>query len=273
MPALVYDIGLHDGRDSSHYLREGCRVVAIDANPTMCEAAEAQFRNYIQTGQLKIVNRGVAERKAQLEFWVCDDMTTWSSFSREMASREGVKNHSIFVDCVPIMEIIDEFGVPDYMKIDIEGNDRICIAGLTEAVAPQYISIEMDHHHADQDLHILARLGYRGFKIICQNNSWHQVTERNIGFYERPPDHHIISRLRRLRAAPSRLLAGRRLGESGPWGEKTWGRWHSFDHAHSVWRSLRELDQRQRNARAAAGDTRPNNRNGLSWWFDIHARK
>jgi len=30
---LVYDIGLHDGRDTGHYLREGCRVVAIDANP------------------------------------------------------------------------------------------------------------------------------------------------------------------------------------------------------------------------------------------------
>jgi hypothetical protein len=89
MPALVYDIGLHDGRDTSHYLKGGCRVVAIDANPAMCAAAEAQFRDYVETGQLKIINRGVAERKSQQEFWVCDDMTTWSSFNREMASREG----------------------------------------------------------------------------------------------------------------------------------------------------------------------------------------
>jgi transposase len=39
MPAFVYDIGLHDGRDTGHYLKQGCRVVALDANPVMCAAA------------------------------------------------------------------------------------------------------------------------------------------------------------------------------------------------------------------------------------------
>ena len=52
MSALVYDIGLHDGTDTGHYLREGSRVVALDANPEMCAAAEANFRDYIRTGQL-----------------------------------------------------------------------------------------------------------------------------------------------------------------------------------------------------------------------------
>ena len=137
MPGLVYDIGLHDGRDTSHYLREGYRVVAIDANPVMCAAAETHFCNYIRTGQLKIINRGIAERKDQLKFWVCDDVSEWSSFHQDIASRNGVKHHSIIVDCVPIMDIIDEMGVGDYMKIDIEGNDRICIAGLTGAAAPR----------------------------------------------------------------------------------------------------------------------------------------
>jgi hypothetical protein len=63
MSALVYDIGLHDGRDTGHYLREGCRVVALDANPVMCAAAEANFRDYIQTGQLTVINCGVAEHE------------------------------------------------------------------------------------------------------------------------------------------------------------------------------------------------------------------
>jgi hypothetical protein len=117
---------------------------------------------------------------------------------------------------VPINDIIDEFGVPDYMKIDIEGNDRICISGLTCHRTP-IVSIEMDHSASDRDLHILAKLGYQGFKVICQNNSWHQVTARNIGFYEWPPHHFIIRRLRKLRAAPSRgcgngAMAARRKG-------------------------------------------------------------
>src|SRR6516162_4596772 len=96
---LIYDVGLHDGRDTGHYLREGCRVVAIDANPAMCAAAEVQFRNYIRSGQLKIINRGIAECKDQLKFWVCDDVSEWSSFHREIASRNGARHHSILVDC------------------------------------------------------------------------------------------------------------------------------------------------------------------------------
>jgi len=31
MSPLVYDIGVHDGSDTGHYLREGARVVAVDA--------------------------------------------------------------------------------------------------------------------------------------------------------------------------------------------------------------------------------------------------
>lgn len=260
MSALVYDIGLHDGADTAHYLREGSRVVAVDANPAMCAAAETHFRHYIRTGQLTIINRGLAEHKGQLEFWVCDDVSEWSSFHRDIASRNGAKHHAITVDCVPIMDIVGEFGVADYMKIDIEGNDRICIAGLTDAAAPPYISVEMDHARGDEDIQRLAELGYRGFKLICQNNSWHQVNTRNIWFYEWAPNHPIVRRVKRWQSAVANRLHGRRQGESGPWGEKTSGSWHSLDHALAVWRSLHKLDERL--------DTQ-----GLGWWFDVHARK
>jgi FkbM family methyltransferase len=260
MSALVYDIGLHDGADTAHYLREGSRVVAVDANPAMCAAAETHFRHNIHTGQLTIINRGLAEHKGQLEFWVCDDVSEWSSFHRDIASRNGAKHHAITVDCVPIMDIVDEFGVADYMKIDIEGNDRICIAGLTNAAAPPYISVEMDHARGDEDIQRLAELGYRGFKLICQNNSWHQVTTRNIWFYEWGPNHRIVRRVKRWKSAVANRLHGRRQGESGPWGEKTSGSWHSLDHALAVWRSLHKLDERL-------------GTQGLGWWFDVHARK
>jgi FkbM family methyltransferase len=104
MSTLVYDIGLHDGRDTGHYLAEGCRVVAVDANPAMCAAAEDRFRDPIRAGQLTVINRGIAEQKGQLEFWVCDDISEWSSFHREIASRDGSRHHAIAVDCVPIMD-------------------------------------------------------------------------------------------------------------------------------------------------------------------------
>lgn len=104
MSALVDDIGLHDGRATGHYLREGSRVVVLDANPTICAAAEANFRDFIRTGQLTVINRGVAEYRGQLEFWVCDEVWEWTSFHRDIASHNGMKHHAITVECGPVLE-------------------------------------------------------------------------------------------------------------------------------------------------------------------------
>jgi hypothetical protein len=51
--------------------------------------------NYLRTGQLKIMSRGVAECKSQLEFWACDDLSGRSSFHRDIASRNEAKHHSL----------------------------------------------------------------------------------------------------------------------------------------------------------------------------------
>lgn len=260
MCALIYDIGLNDGADTAHYLRDGARVVGIDANPVMCAEAEARFRDPIRTGQLTIINRGIAERAGRLEFWICDDESKWSSFDRNLAAHNGSRHHAITVDCVPIMDVISEFGVADYMKIDIQGYDGICIAGLTEAAAPPYISIELDLVRGEQDIARLASLGYRGFKVICQSTAWHQVTTSNIWFYRLGPRHPLVRPPKRLRTGIAHRLHGRIVGESGPWGEKTSGRWHSVDHALAVRHLLHEIDEHLRNA-------------GASWWFDIHAKK
>ena len=259
MSALVYDIGLHDGRDTWRYLREGCHVVALDANPVMCATAEANFQDYVRTGQLKVINRGVAAHRGKLEFWVCDDVSEWSSFNPQLASRCGSRHHAITVECIPILDIIDEFGIADYMKIDIEGYDRVCIEGLSNNTTSKYISIELDHFQGDQDIRRLFELGYRDFKIICQNDSWKQVTIKNIWYYNQLAKRRLILRCwRRLRRATSLCLSGRRLGESGPWGEMTSGPWHSVDHAQFVWRVLHELGERF----GSSGG-----------WYDIHARK
>lgn len=264
MADLVYDIGLHNGGDTRQYLKEGCRVIAIDANPVMTAAALTEFQSYVDSKRLTIVNCGVAERAGKSEFWICDDITEWSSFSREIASRNGAKHHAVQVDCVPIQDIIARFGVPTYMKIDIEGNDKYCLAGLTEHTCPRYISIEMDHVAGEREIRRLYALGYRCFKVICQNNMWNQITENNLWFYRLGPKSRLMPLLRKMDGVSRRItgrqsiLVERRFGESGPWGERTHGAWHPFDHTLRIWSALHDIDKR-------AGV------HGLAWWFDIHA--
>jgi FkbM family methyltransferase len=262
--ALVYDIGLHNGGDTRHYLKEGCRVIAIDANPAMCAAAAAEFRSYVDSHQLTILNCGIAEQVGKLEFWICDDVTEWSSFNRELASRNGSQHHNVQVDCIPIQEIIGRFGVPDYMKIDIEGSDMDCLEGLTGDTVPRYISVEMGHEGGDREIRLLDALGYRRFKIICQNDAWNQVTKNNLWFYRLGPNAPWVPLVQKMGAifrcinGRRAITVGRRFGESGPWGERTHGSWHSCDHALHMWSALHDIDKRT-------------GAHGNGWWFDIHA--
>lgn len=43
-PDLIFDIGMHNGDDSDYYLKKGFRVIAIEANPTLCALGAARFK-------------------------------------------------------------------------------------------------------------------------------------------------------------------------------------------------------------------------------------
>ena len=91
-------------------------------------------------------------------------------------------------------------------------------------------SCPINRDRRTSDLGQLAELGYKDFKIICQNNAWHQVTTGNLAFYSWDPNQSIIRRLTKLRTLGWELYRGRKFGEAGPWGEKTSGTWHSVEH-------------------------------------------
>jgi hypothetical protein len=62
---------------------------------------------------------------------------------------------------------LEKFGVPFYLKIDIEGHDQLCLADLHADQAPSYLSLEINH--GLNEFIALDRLGYDRFKIVLQN--------------------------------------------------------------------------------------------------------
>src|SRR5271163_839043 len=124
----VFDVGMNNGNDTAYYLHRGYDVVAVEANPQMADHVKARFPAEIKNGRLKILNVGVAEVEGTIPFWVCDSHSEWSSFHRNIASRVNSVHHEILVPTRRFDSIIEEFGVPYYLKVDIEGNDKICLA-------------------------------------------------------------------------------------------------------------------------------------------------
>ncbi|PYX16093.1 MAG: hypothetical protein DMG87_17645 [Acidobacteria bacterium] len=56
---IVFDVGMNNGDDSTHYLSKGYQVVAIEANPILVERARARFQKEIAAGQILIECVGI----------------------------------------------------------------------------------------------------------------------------------------------------------------------------------------------------------------------
>jgi FkbM family methyltransferase len=258
---LIYDVGAHNGDDTAYYLRRGFRVVAIEANPVMAAALATRFSREIDDGRLILLNVGVAEKAGEFEFWVCDDVSEWSSFIHGAASRNGARHHSVTIEARRFGSILSRYGVPLYCKIDIEGHDQVCLAELDTSDLPRFVSIEMNLATSGDGIELLYELGYRKFKIISQV-TWTQPLpiisryEYALGKTAQRYLHRIDRRLRGVRYDGAWKFP---FGSSGTFGERTSGPWRSRQSVLRQWQMLRDAD-----ARFAANGVGGN-------WHDIHA--
>jgi FkbM family methyltransferase len=256
---IVYDAGMCDGADTAYYLHKDFRVIGIEANPIMVEFLKRRFAQELADRLLTILNVGIAERDGEMEFFVCDDVPEWSSFDLATASRNNSKYHAVRVQTLRFSRIIENHGIPYYCKIDIEGNDRLCLQGLTPSSSPRFISIEMSYRIGDMDLALLRDLGYCQFKIISQ------VTRAQpIGSWTRLAAM-LPYRFRSLCLRFDRLIRGKTResdwhfppNSSGPFGEELPGQWYSYEKTVALWRQLNSIYKRT---------------GALGEWFDIHAK-
>jgi FkbM family methyltransferase len=173
---LVFDVGLHRGEDSAYYLRKGFRVVAFEANPSLIREARTRFADELVSGQMLIVEGAVDDQAREtVRFFVHPQQSVWGTTSEAWAIRNagGTRCVAVEVATVEFAQAIREFGVPYYMKIDIEGADRICLESLRQfRNRPRYMSIESekaDWQALEAEFDVLESLGYRRF-AVCQQS-------------------------------------------------------------------------------------------------------
>lgn len=166
---LVYDLGMHNGDDTDYYLRKGCRVVAVEANPDLAKLAGERFRSAIEQGRLMLEDVAVWETYATKAFHVCPSFPNLSSLDATWAAREAAPLVEIQVKCVPIEHFFALYGVPGFLKIDIEGADETVLDQLAHLnYLPRYLSIE-DCRFGFRYLDKLIAMGYASFKLVDQS--------------------------------------------------------------------------------------------------------
>jgi FkbM family methyltransferase len=257
---LIFDIGACEGNDTAYYLSRAFRVVAVEANPSLVSQLETRFAQEAESGSLTIVGACITVAAGETSFWVCDDVNEWSSCHLDIASRENAKHHAVTVPGVCFRALLENYGVPFYCKIDIEGNDRLCLQELTATTKPMFVSFEMPHSDADVDLEILRSLGYTRFKVVSQVSRAQPVKFLSQAAAALPAGgRDLLLRLdRRLRGKYRAETWIFPFGSSGAFGEDTPGPWRSSTYVLETWRYLKEID-------------RDYGLRGMGDWHDIHA--
>jgi len=232
---LIFDIGMHSGLDTTWYLAKGFRVIAVEANPALVEQSRAKFASAIAEGRLIIENVGISDCEGDCPFYVNLDNDEWSSFDRNLGTRESTRFEVTTVPCVNASTLFDRYGVPYYIKIDIEGYDYQVVRSVAAlAQKPKYLSVEDNGFNSLFELH---RSGVRSFKFMDQVEKW-RIQLPN------PPREGIY--------AEGAFYAC----TSGPFGEEVPGQWMKLDEAALFY--LQEI--------------RPPGIGLREHWWDIHAR-
>ena len=162
MKKIIYDFGANNGDDIPYYHLKADLVVAVEANPLLCEFIKDRFKDQISAGYLVVENCVLsAEHSSKpVDFFIHKTNHVLSQFPRpdNLEDFEKVSLPSKY-----ICQIIQEYGSPYYIKIDIEHYDQVILRELfVNNVMPPYISSES---HSIEVFSMMVAIGkYNAFK-------------------------------------------------------------------------------------------------------------
>jgi FkbM family methyltransferase len=132
---LVFDLGANVGERTETFRRLGARVVAVDPQPSSVAALEARFSDH---PQVTVVGKAVAAAPGSYTLRV-DENSTLSTMSTEWIDAvkgsgrfEAEWREAVEVKGTTLDALIEEFGLPQFCKIDVEGYEPEVLAGLSQ---------------------------------------------------------------------------------------------------------------------------------------------
>lgn len=174
----IIDIGACKGDDSSFYLLKGFDVIAVEANPNLCEEMQIKYKESVDVGLLKIINRAIHHQSGcKLDFYI-NSFEEWSSLNIKSKATTENSFEKIQIQTISLDKIIEQVeNELYYIKIDIEGGELDAITSLRQSQKlPKYLSFEVNYD-INKVLDILTEIGYLDFKIVRQGEGYLQNTQ------------------------------------------------------------------------------------------------
>lgn len=161
--SLCFDIGANIGERTAVFAKLGAKVVALEPVKSTFDILASRFEGHTAVTLLPFaVSNQVGESKIHVA-----SHSAVSSMSMDfIAAYSNQKDHPISwsttqkVQLTTINQLIAEYGVPDFCKIDIEGHELAALQGLSQSLPA--LSFEYNARLKENTLHCLQYLSRFG---------------------------------------------------------------------------------------------------------------
>ncbi len=139
---LVFDIGANQGNKTAMFNMLGSSVVAVEPDNFNYQLLLKRFRS---NKQVTVLQAAVSDTIGKADFYLIEPGSAFNTLSqkwKESLEDQTVNrwhtttlfNNVIEVETITLDELINKYGKPGYIKIDVEGHELECIKGLTQKV-------------------------------------------------------------------------------------------------------------------------------------------
>jgi FkbM family methyltransferase len=128
---LAFDVGANIGQFTEPLLKLGARVVAVEPDP---DAAAILRIRFWARQRFVIKQCAISDQAGTASFYQQHPGSQRNTLQSNEISSVGGASQILQVKLTPLSELIDQYGAPFFLKIDVEGHELAVLTGLKTVV-------------------------------------------------------------------------------------------------------------------------------------------
>lgn len=128
---IIFDVGANHGNKTSPFLKIAKKVIAFEPDKSNVEFLKLRFRN---TKNIIIEPLAISDKIGAAIFFVVNNGSGLNTINKSRAHQLNIKT-DYPVQTTTIDEMIKIYGLPSFIKIDVEGHELEVLQGLSHAIS------------------------------------------------------------------------------------------------------------------------------------------